>query len=212
MLILLVVVIVFLSALINFDADVHRFARIVSIFNSSLNQTEEIETVYLKCFSTNKQLKLAQELAYLTIRVLLPFVIMIACSILLVVHVNTARRRSVVVHMIMWSQHNRRKKKLTLAVCFVNVSFVLFNLSYVLAIVLTKLTINLNSSDDTYRERLVVFYGLSVLFSYVFTLVQFWFDFVFNRLFRRVIVKTTMGLFRRACLKYNESTDHTNSN
>lgn len=186
-----VFLLVFIANLINLSVDSIEFSKTISSFNPALNKTEYVQVIYQKCYHFDIRLKLIQDFVFAVMRVLAPFTIMTVCSVVLIVHLSVSRAR-VEVHRL--SANQLREKKFTLAVCITNVAFFVLNISYVMATVVTYVY-NLNHSLSWSRDSLIAFQIISILLSYVFTLIQFWLDLVFNRFFRKELSQVVMRVF-----------------
>lgn len=163
------------------------------MFNSTLNKTFPQTTIIMICFQNDIKLKLAHDLIDDFIRILIPFTIISVCNILLVVYVRRSRARVITTTL---TNTQRGTVKLTRAVCATHLTFIVLNFSHfvlVIFVCLFNLTGMFVSLSIVERELVGSAYLVSILLSYSYTLLQFWFDFALNSLFRKRIYNAVLA-------------------
>lgn len=168
-------------------------------YSSSITY-ENITYVTCKLSPVPRNIDFVQDIMTSIIRTVLPFFLMIFFSIVLIIKVRQAKKRSC------WSSSSsslssssqRRELRFTIAVCFINCWFLILNLpflgvflqAYVLRAVIPK-------RSQLVQSQLLLFSVISNLFCYAFTLLEFWRDLVFNRIFRKEVVSFVYFITRR---------------
>lgn len=208
-LILLVFGFVLLTNAINGWYYAQAFKIPVSVYNATLNKTVRVSVIVHQCYQANDELKLVQDMIYVTMRVVLPFGIMVFCNAALFLHIYGVRKRS----GRTVNPNTRRENFFTLAVWFTNAAFFVLNAPFVISTVLnyyyymTGIIMNL---DLVVYYKLSLFSTVALLLSYVFTLLNFWIDLVFNGIFRTEMRFALLILMGRRIQVLEESSRPTN--
>lgn len=95
-------------------------------------------------------------------------------------------------------KNKRREHSFTTKVAFLNDSFCVFNLGLIVYYLISnyiRKTKNYPSQVD--GLKLAIFFNVVTFVSMMFTMLQFWIDLVFNRLFRKTIRGTLFILTYR---------------
>ena len=154
-----------------------------SVFNKALNKTVTAYRITAVCVQYNSDLVLAQDLVFVVMRILLPFIIMTVCNTVLINHIRKSRRR------IANGRDEKKERSFTMAVVIMNVSFLVCNIGavvYFIVFYYMKFTGLSFSLVPFYINSL---YGAcATLFSYTFTLSQFFIDMIFNKIFRKEMI------------------------
>lgn len=155
----------------------------VPVFNKTLNRTLYVGISVASCTQSNSNLVLAQDLIYVSMRILLPFIIMVVCNVILIKHIRKSRNR------VIRGRNERKEQSFTKAVAIMNVSFIICNIgvvAYYIIVYYLKFSGNKLGQVPTYINSL---YGTcAILVSYIFTLSQFFVDIIFNKVFRKEIL------------------------
>lgn len=163
--------------------------------DSVLNVRDSVNITQSDCLAISMDIHTAQDILFVFMRIILPLLLMIICSVILIKHVRESRRR--VIH----GRYQKRENYFTVAVTFTNVAFFVFNLPitfyYIVYYYLfySKVSLSLLGGFQ-FNLFFVVAYLFSYLFS-MFTLCQFWIDLALNRLFRNEIFAVFILLFPR---------------
>lgn len=165
---------------------------------SSTITYENITYVTCRLPSVPRNIAFIQDIMISITRSVLPFFLIAILSIVLIIKVRQAKKRSCWSSSSPSSLSQLRELRFTIAVCFINGWFLLLNLpflgvflqAYVLRAVMPKRT-------QLVQSQLSLFSDISVLFCYAFTLLEFWRDLVFNRIFRKEIATFVYFITRR---------------
>lgn len=159
-------------------AIIARFSSVV--FNSTLNMTIVSVINSTTCFQGNTNVTLAQDLVFIIIRVILPFLIMVVCNIILIRHIAESRNK------VIRGRDQKREHSFTITVAILNGSFLAFNLGAVASFVTTNyIRISADKFSFIGNYIYLIFSNVSLLVSYTFPLLQFWMDLIFNKIFRK---------------------------
>ena len=201
LLILVVQGIVFLINLFNVAYYAKVSVGVQSQLDPVLNVSVKVNKTILTCTVISKDIQTAQDIVFMFIRILIPMFIMIICSYYLIKHVLEVRRR------IIHGRNQKRENLFTVAVTFTNVAFFVFNLPitvyYIIYYCITLLKIFLPYLGNV---QFSLFFRVAYLFSYMFTLCQFWIDLAFNRIFRKEIFAAAFFLIPK---KFNRVASET---
>jgi len=164
----------------------------VAVFNKTLNKTQFVSIIITSCTQANTDLVLAQDIMFVIMRIILPFIIMVVCNIILINHIRKSRNR------VVRGRKERKEQSFTKSVTIMNGSFLVCNIGvavyYIIAYYL-KFSGNSLGQVPTYINSL---YGTcAILVSYIFTLSQFFVDIIFNKVFRKEILLVILFLSRR---------------
>ena len=157
-----------------------------------LNVTVKVNITLLQCLAINSDIQTAQDMLYVFMRIVIPLVIMVVCSYILFKHVFKARRS------IIRGRNQKRENFFTVAITLSNCAFFVFNLPitvYYFYYYYLKYSNTQLSLVGSFQFN--VFFVVAYLFSYLFTLCQFWIDLALNRVFRKEIftfVKSIISL------------------
>lgn len=147
-----------------------------------LNVTVKVNITLLQCLAINSDIQTAQDMLYVIMRIVIPLVIMVVCSYILFKHVFKARRR------IIRGRNQKRENFFTFAITLTNCAFFVFNLPitvYYVYYYYLKYSNTRISLVGSFQFN--IFFIVAYLFSYLFTLCQFWIDLTLNRVFRKEI-------------------------
>lgn len=182
-LILIIMSFVFVVNQVHMAYYVQNFKTSASVYNQTLNKTVFVSIVSVYCVQYNNNLSLAQDILFVIMRIILPFIIMVVCNIILINYIRQSRNR------IIRGRKERKEHSFTLAVTIMNGSFLICNIGVVVYYIIFYY---LKFSGTTlplvpfYMNQL---YGTcAVLFSFIFTLSQFLIDMIFNKVFRKEIL------------------------
>lgn len=164
----------------------------VILFNSTLNKTVLVFITVPICVQPSTKIVLAQDLIFVLMRIILPFIIMVVCNVVLINHIRKSRNR------VIRGRKEKKEHSFTMAVSFINGSFLALNIGvvvyYIILYYLRFAGISLNSVSN----NIFSLYGTSaILVSYLFTLSQFFIDMIFNKVFRKEILVVFMILTGR---------------
>jgi hypothetical protein len=159
------------------------YARSVAypVFNTTLNKYVFINNT-LVCTQNNKNIVIAQDLIFVLMRIIFPFVIMVICNVVLVKHINKTRR------VVIRGRKQKREHSFTIAVSIINGSFLVFNIDVVVYYFIFYFLYFSGNQMPVRPYYIFTFYGLCAnLFSYIFTFSEFFIDMFFNKVFRKEI-------------------------
>lgn len=193
---------ILLSSIINAWFFIVKIETYQDIFNSTLNKTIQVNATVYRCLQSNDDFALVQDILFNVMRVGLPFVIILVSNIVLLWYVHTLRNS--VARAINHNSRQRRENNFTIAVCSKNLAFLVLSISYfVYAIIAYALKFSgvLESFTQLQLVQFVLFQRVSTLLSYMYTLIEFWVELIFNRIFRAEILRALNKIdtmFRRA--------------
>lgn len=154
-----------------------------SVFNKALNKTVTAYKITAVCVQYNSDLVLAQDLVFLVMRILLPFIIMTVCNAVLISHIRKSRQR--IVH----GRDEKKERSFTMAVVIMNVWFLVCNIGAVVYFIVFYYMKFTGLSWPLVPFYINSLYGAcATLLSYVFTLSQFFIDMIFNKIFRKEMI------------------------
>ena len=159
----------------------------VLVYNKTLNKSVSVIIPVPFCLQNNAQILLAQNLIFLIMRIILPFIIIAVCNFILIKHIHSSRRR------VTRGRNQRKENSLTFTVAIMNGSFLICNLGLIpyniivyystfSGVSLAKVPYNINSLYGTCAS----------LLSYLFTLSQFFLDMIFNKIFRKEMLQAIL--------------------
>lgn len=166
------------------------------VFNSTLNKSVLVIITVPFCVQTNTNLVLAQDMIIVFMRIILPFIFMVVCNVILIRHIRQSRNR------VIRGRKEKKENSFTFAVAIINGSFLTFNFGVVVYYIIVyyfRFTGNyFGTSSYSVSMNIFSLYGVSaILLSYLFTLCQFFFDMIFNKIFRKEILAIFLNLSRR---------------
>lgn len=182
-LILIVFSFVFLLSQVNLIIYQRNVASVISVFNETLNKTVSIRVSFLICEQANPKIVLAQDMIYIIMRIILPFVIMVVCNTILINYIRRSRQ------VLANSLRERKEQSFTLVVAIMNMSFLVCNIAVIVYYVMLyyySFTGTILDIVPFYTNK--IFGTSAILFSYIFTFSQFFIDFIFNKVFRHEIL------------------------
>ena len=151
------------------------------VFNTTLNKYVLINNT-LVCVQTNTNIVLVQDLIFILMQIILPFVIMVICNVVLVKHINKTRR------VVIRGRNQKREHSFTIAVSIMNGSFLVCNIGVVVYYFIVYFLIFLRTPLNSHSNDIFTLYGIcSIFFSYIFTFSEFFIDMFFNKVFRKEI-------------------------
>ena len=155
----------------------------VPVFNQTLNKTVYVSIRVASCTQANTQLVLAQDIMFVIMRIILPFIIMVVCNVILINHIRRSRNR------VVRGRKERKEQSFTKAVAIMNGTFLACNIgvvAYYIIVYYLKFSGNKFALVPSY---IVSLYGTCAnLLSYIFTLSLFFIDMIFNKIFRKEIL------------------------
>lgn len=152
----------------------------ISVFNSTLNIT--LNDTLAICSQPNSKLALAQDMIFVIMRIILPFVIMVSCNLVLVNHINNARK------VVIRGRKKKREHTFTISVAVINLIFLLCSISVAVYYIIDyyfRLSVASISSHSYYI--ILLFGTCAKLLSYIFTFSEFFVDMIFNKAFQKEI-------------------------
>ena len=162
-------------------------------FRIPLNTTSVSNNTVTICTQANPDVFFAQDVTFVFMRIILPFVIMVGCNVVLINHIRKTRK------VIIRGRTNKREHSFTMAVSVMNLCFLFCNIgvifNYILIYYLRFSGVSLSLSS--YSQNVILLYGTcSILFSYIFTFFQVFIDMIFNKVFRKEIFSLLRSLIR----------------
>lgn len=155
----------------------------VYVFNMTLNKSLLVFITVATCVQNNKTLVVAQDMMFVLMRVIVPFIIMVFCNFILIKHIRESRKR------VIRGQNQKRENSFTLAVAIMNGSFLFFNIWVIPYYIIVYYSTFSGISLTSVPYAISLLYGTcSILISYLFTLSQFIIDMIFNKVFRKEIL------------------------
>ena len=143
------------------------------------------------CIQSNSNVVLAQNIIFVIMRIILPFVIMVSCNVILINHIRKTRK------VIIRGRNKKRENSFTIAVSIMNLCFLLCNIGLVIYYFLLYYFRFSGVSLSSSSISIFSLYGTcSILFSYIFTLFQVFIDMIFNKVFRKEIFSLLRSLIR----------------
>ena len=152
----------------------------ISVFNSTLNVT--LNDTLAICSQPDSKLALAQDMIFVIMRIILPFVIMVSCNLVLVNHINNARK------VVIRGRKKKREHTFTISVAVINLIFLLCSISVAVYYIIDyyfRLSVASISSHSYYI--ILLFGTCAKLLSYIFTFLEVFVDMIFNKAFQKEI-------------------------
>lgn len=167
-------------------------ATYIYVFNATLNKSVLTVIFVPICQQGDSKILLAQDMIHVIMRIVLPFIIMVICNVLLINHIRKSRKVAVS------SAKEKKEQSFTIAVAIMNLSYLVCNIGVVVYYIMLYYYTFSGSILDIVPYYINAVFGTSaILFSYVFTLSQFFIDLIFNKVFRKVIFSTVLHLSGR---------------
>ena len=155
-----------------------------------LNKTFTINNT-LVCTQSNLNIVFAQDLIFVLMRIILPFVIMVICNLVLVKHISKTRRS------VIRGRKQKREHSFTIAVSIMNGSFLVCNIGVVFYYFISYYLIFSGLQLFVRPYYIFLIFGIcGNLFSYIFTFSEFFIDMFFNKVFRKEILLLIRFLIR----------------
>ena len=158
-----------------------------------LNATYLLNNTLSICAQANPDVFFAQDVVFVIMRIILPFVIMVSCNVILVNHIRKTRK------VIIRGRNKKRENSFTMAVSIMNLCFLVCNIGVVFyySIIYYLRFSGLGRLFTSSSNSILSLYGTcSILFSYIFTLFQVFIDIIFNKVFRKEIFFLLRSLIR----------------
>jgi hypothetical protein len=160
------------------------------VFNTTLNKYTFINNT-LVCTQSNLDILFIQDMIFVLMRIILPFVIMVSCNVFLVKHISKTRK------LVIRGRKQKREHSFTIAVSIMNASFLVCNIGVaVYYVVIYYLAFSGDSMPSRPYNIFIMFGSCATLFSYIFTFSEFFIDMFFNKVFRKEIY-SLIGFFIR---------------
>ena len=162
-----------------------------SVYNQTSNTTVIIRKPITVCYQSNPDIVLVQDMIFMIMRIILPFIIMFICNIILVNHISRTR------HVVIRGRKEKREKNFTLSVSIMNGSFLICNVALVIYNIIFYYLKFSGASWAFIPFYINYLFGTcATVLSYIFTLSQFFIDLVFNKVFRKQVISLLMYLTR----------------
>jgi hypothetical protein len=175
----------------------------IGVFNQTLNKTVVVIILSAVCIQPNAQIVLAQDMIYVIMRIVLPFIIMVVCNVVLIRHIRQSRNR------VVRGRKEKKEQSFTTAVAIMNGSFLVCNIGVVAYYIMNYYFKFSGTTLSLVPVTITSLYGTcAILFSYIFTLSQFIIDMIFNKVFRKEILIVLLILAGRR----NQIEPHTRDN
>lgn len=178
-----------------------------AVFNKTLNRTVVVISVTASCVQPNTNLVLSQDIMFVIMRIILPFIIMVGCNVILIRHIRESRNR------VIRDRKEKKEHSFTKAVAIMNGSFLACNIGVVVYYIIYY---SLRFSGAQWPFLSVVIFSLygtcAILLSYMFTLSQFIIDMIFNKVFRKEILHVVFFLTRQRNDVEPSRTNNSNAN
>lgn len=164
----------------------------VYVFNKTLNKSQLVFITVATCVQNNKTLVVAQDMMFVLMRVIVPFIIMVFCNFILIKHIRESRKR------VIRGRNQKKENSFTLAVAIMNGSFLFFNIWVIPYFIIVYYSTFSGITLASVPYAISLFYGTcAILISYLFTLSQFLIDMIFNKVFRKEILVSCLILTGR---------------
>ena len=159
----------------------------VVVFNKTLNKSVLVITTIAVCVQNNSLLVLAQDMIFVLMRIILPFIIMFACNVVLIQHIRRSRKR------VIRGRNEKKENSFTLAVSIMNGSFLICNIGVIPYYILVYYLTFSGNSLGLVESNISQLYGICAnLLSYFFTMSQYIIDMIFNKVFRKEMLETLL--------------------
>ena len=134
------------------------------------------------CVQANSSIVFAQDMIFVIMRIIIPFIIMVICNVFLVKHISKTRKA------VIRGREKKRENSFTMTVSIMNGCYLICNISVVVYyFILYYLRFSKTSLPSPTYYRINLYGTCAILFSYIFTLFQFLIDMFFNKVFRKEI-------------------------
>ena len=164
------------------------------VFDATLKKTVFKIITDSTCARLNSNIGLAQDMIYVMMRILLPFIIMVICNAILVNYIRN--RRKVVINR----SKEKREHRFTITVTIMNGFFLACNIPVVIYYIMFyyfQFSSALEVISLASYYSLILFSLCSILLSYIFIFSQFFIDMIFNKVFRKEILAAFLFLTGR---------------
>lgn len=191
-LILIILCFVFAVDQVNMAYYLQNFKSSVLVYNGTLNKTMVVSILLPVCYQANSDVTLAQDLVFVIMRFILPFIVMVICNVILIRHIRQSRNR------VIRGSKERKEHSFTKTVAIMNGSFLVFNIGIVVYYIMTYYMKFSGIKFGQVQTYIFSTYGTcALLFSNIFFLSQFFSDMIFNKVFRKEILEVIMILSGR---------------
>ena len=151
------------------------------VFNTTLNKYTFINNT-LACIQSNLDILFIQDMIFVLMLIILPFIIMVSCNVFLIKHISKTRK------LVIRGRKQKREHSFTIAVSIMNAAFLVCNIGVtVYYSVIYYLAFSRDSMPTRPYNIFLMFGTCATLFSYIFTLSEFFIDMIFNKVFRKEI-------------------------
>lgn len=162
-----------------------------SVYNQTSNTTVIIRKPITVCYQSNPEIVLAQDMIFMFMRIILPFIIMVICNVILVNHISKTR------NVVIRGRKEKRENNFTLSVSIMNGSFLICNIALVIYNIIFYYLKFSGASWSFIPFYINYLFGTcATVLSYIFTLSQFFIDLTFNKVFRKQVISLLMYLTR----------------
>ena len=163
----------------------------VVLFNVTLNKTIFSVVKMANCVQANSNIVFAQDMIFVIMRIIIPFIIMVICNVFLVKHISKTRKA------VIRGREKKRENSFTMTVSIMNGCYLICNIGVVLYyFIFYYLVFSGSSLQSPSFFRFSLYGTCSILLSYIFILSQFFIDMIFNKVFRKEIYSLISFLTR----------------
>lgn len=157
------------------------------VFNTTTNSSMFQFVTTTTCTFSSVTLEQIQDYMFVSMRVIVPMIIMFILNVILVKHIHDAKKK------VLHGREKKRDHTFTIAVSFVNGAFCVLTFPFVVATVLNyTIRSQLATTSLVSYGIFLVYFEVSQLMSYFFSLGEFFLDITFNRLFRKEIFRVVL--------------------
>ena len=161
----------------------------IPVYNETLNSTVIISKPITDCIQLNNDIALAQDMIFVLMRIILPFIIMLVCTSILFKYVRVSRKA------LIRRRQFRKEHTFTLVVTITNVWFLICNLGVVVYYFMFYYYKFSGASLPMVTHYTNLLFGAcAIVLSYSFTFSGFFIDMLFNRTFRKEILLAVLFL------------------
>lgn len=165
-------------------------AALISVFNETLNKTVSKRIVIPICDQANQKILLAQDMIYIIMRIIFPFIIMVICNVILINYIRKSRQ------VLVSSLRERKEQSFTIVVAIMNLTYLFCNIAVIVYYIMLYYYSFTETMLDIVPYYSNLIFGISaILLSYIFTFSQFFIDLIFNKVFRSEIFSALSYIF-----------------
>lgn len=159
------------------------------VYNETLNSTVIISRPITDCVQLNTDIVLAQDMIFVLMRIILPFIIMLVCTSILFNYARVSRKA------LIRRRQFRKEHTFTLVVTITNVWFLICNIGVVVYYFMFYYYKFSGASLPIIAHYTNLLFGAcAIVLSYSFTFSWFFIDMLFNRTFRKEILLAVLFL------------------